>query len=203
MARRGRRKQKTIIEYETGIEITLYLWTKTLEWEAEAGGLSWKGKDGEKVIQEARDWLRANMRPTFKPIIRIKELSPFAAQGGQFVGFHAERFWAAVLPGGECRKVSWSRYNPEDPEGASRTLLHRDAQFERIPLNDLPHISAGFSGRGGTCYLDYTPELWQGIQQMIGAIGAVREHLNELIQHDRKALIAGAQLLALPAETGE
>ena len=65
------------------------------------------------------------------------------------------------------------------------------------------YLSAGFSGRGGTCYLDYEPELWQGIQQMISAIGAVREHLNELIQHDRKALIAGAKLLALPEETEE
>ena len=203
MTRRGRRKHETVLEYETGIEITLYLWTKTLEWEAEVGEFSWKGKDGKLVVQQAKEWLRANMRPTFKPIIRIEELDPFAAAGGQFVGFRAERFWVAMLPDGTCRKVVWSRYSPEDPEAASRSLLHRDAHFERIPLNNLPHISTKFSGRGGTCYLDYEPELWQGIQQMISAIGAVREHLNELIQYDRKALIAGAGLLALPEETGE
>lgn len=179
-----------------------------------------------EVIKQVREAIVAAQQLDWVPVIEIERLLPFGADTAEnFIGFTLERFYIAYTTEGRIVRTRWF----EDEGVPVPLSVYRkkiEGRFKGAnESNDMAFVEtfAWDEGRDGkfqlpypyegcrgarskedwrderTLYVRFTPELWQGLELILGRIEELRRKLDELLlSPEGHRLIAGlaAQLSA-------
>lgn len=171
-----------------------------------AGGIieRFEDKDGRVV----REWLRKElahttdaMDMTWLPVIevRVSDGDRYGRGRGdderasEKIDLEIDRYYIATTPNKqEWRKLKWAEADPASATKIEDGLMYAQSdRFKNGPKwkpvasdyygrNDKPFVLPSM-GDGGRSYVEYTPELWAGLQHVLATLKHARTEIEKLI----------------------
>ncbi len=148
-----------------------------------------------QVFDRIEHWMTMEWFPVIEIEVDDNNCSSYRDEPeGDAVSVKAKRFYISRSPAGRVKRVEW------DVEEVHRKAKMRDYGGSELQLTRLPLKCPLVQGRGDGTLIDYNEEAWEALQQIIKAIGQIREQVGKMIKTKagiEKLSAAGTRVLML------
>lgn len=144
---------------------------------------SWEGKDLEKIRVDIRKWAQEEKALKWEPMIAVAPKDSFGMHNAHSVlGQKFERLMRAKKIDGEGYEWrSWAYTKPSKHEGHSSGFIY-DKDLEVYPPSGSTSEPTAFrDGDIQPVVMEYTPERWLALLQLVEMEKALRDRLHELV----------------------
>jgi hypothetical protein len=219
---KGIRKVDTIKHEKLGVEVPLRLDFGSMEFQAQYAGRTFTDKDGGVVTQQVLDHIEKENAITWTPVIEVEDTSHRMERAGDrsgstrhvAVAFRIRRFHLGKATSGRILQAQWdipkqNLYNaaediyirPQHADDRGKAEMPIFAKDLSLPWRELPDR---WRQRPTRTFLDYTEELWAGLNGIADIIEKERQQLATLVGNVEAFTLvaelgAGAMSKLLPA----
>jgi hypothetical protein len=198
---RGKGKVVGTLRHKSGIAVEIRLMPDRT-FQAEYQGATFHNAGYEKLEGELWKVIEESLQTQWFKVIKITELHPFCdGDPERFVGILVSRFFVGINQGQRQLRYNWTEDDDQPNERWAGELS------PRLQVQDgqlvLPDYRGASSRDERVYYLAYTPELWQGLLQLVEAIAKLKAKLRELLGSEQGLLtistVGARALMGLPA----
>lgn len=150
---------------------------------------AWQGKDLEQIRKDVRDWAKKEKALKWEPVIAVGPVDTFGMhQAKNVLGQKFERLMRAKKVDGEGYEWRYWAYNkPADKNGHTGFIYDKDLEVYP-PSGSTSEPSAWRDGETEPVVMEYTPERWLALLQLVQMEKALRTKLLELVEGGEKKL---------------
>lgn len=147
---------------------------------------SWEGKDLEKIRQDVRDWAKENKALHWEPVISVGPKDSFGMHQAHVVlGQAFQRLLRAKKHSGDG--YEWRYWAFSKPGKETSFVYDKDLEVYP-PAGKTSEPSAFRDGEIDPVILEYTPERWLALLQLVEMEKALKTRLLELVEGGEKKL---------------
>lgn len=178
---------KVSLNKETGVFTARYdeLWKG--EHIEHHGGKTWEGKDLEKIRKDVQEWAKREKVLKWEPVISVGPEGGFGMHNAKTVlGQKFERLMRAKNHKGDG--YEWRNWAYSKP-GKDGSFVY-DTDLEVYPPSGQSSEPSAFQrGEIPPVTMEYTPERWLALLQLVQMEKALRTKLMELVEGGEKKLV--------------
>ena len=168
---------------ESGIFYADYMETYEGENQTHHDTKSWEGKDLEKIRAEVREWAANEKALKWEPVIAVGPKDSFGlSQGTTVLGQTFQRLLRGKKHKGGGYEWRYWAFSKPAKNGETHTGFVYDKDLEVYPPAGKTHEPSAFrDGDVNPVILEYTPERWLALLQLVEMEKALKEKLNDLV----------------------